>query len=334
MNEQRTIQLSEEIDQCLEKRGEDLDVSVAQQIRAAIRRYLDVQPDIWNRLLTTEREARRSPIIADELWKQLKKHGKRAGLNINESVQVAIAIYLFQEEGAVPGIKPEVLKDIATRLNLKPPAPRMDATTQASLQKLGVSLGMPQASTPGEIVPRLIAIGDEMAGGIELLKLPRTPCGPWKEALEETEPFILPKFFAELIGAHEGDLLVPTGGQSMREAGIPDDGAVVMRALDSQKPEDGAVVLACARRTDDRYFYTIKFWYHTPSGAPELRDGRLRIYNLPPDIKPEKLKPVAVLVGVIGRATLGGTVKGRQPREGREHAKKTSGEKWEFPESE
>lgn len=331
LNEQRTIYLSSDIDHLLEERSRELrtGIPVAQQIRAALRRYLDVEPEIRHRLLVTDREARRSPIIPQKLWDSLKKHGKQAGLNLNESVQVAVALYLLREEGAVPGVEAAISDDIVARLPTEPKEVALDGDTQQKLAQLGVSLGMPQPSTPGEIVPRLIAIGDEMAGGVNLLKLPRTPCGPWQEALEDTEPFILPKFFAELIGAREGDLLVPTGGQSMREAGIPDNGAVVMRKLDGAKPEIGAIVLACARRKNGAYFYTIKFWYQDAGGKPQLRDGKLRVYHLPPDAKPEKLQAVAALVGVVGRATMGGTIKPRRAPE-----KHEPGEKWEFPERE
>lgn len=329
INEQRTVHLSQKIDELLEDRSRELraGIPVAQQIRAAIRRYLDVQPEIRHRLLVTDRESRRSPIIPEKLWKSLKTHGKQAGLNLNESVQVAVALYLLREEGTVPGIEPEILRDIAARLPPEPKEIALDAATQQKLAALGVSLGMPPEASEEEIIPRLIRISDEAinneeSDGVTLLKLPRQPCGPWKEALEETESFTLPAFFAAMIGARDGDLLVPTGGQSMREAGIPDNGAVVMRPLNGAAPDPGTIVLACAKRANGQYFYTIKFWYLAAHGdgttAPELRDGKLRVYHLPPDVKSEELEAVAALVGVVGRATLGGTIKGRRAKEKRE----------------
>jgi SOS-response transcriptional repressor LexA len=154
------------------------------------------------------------------------------------------------------------------------------------------------------------AVRAERANLIGLHQFSSVPCGPWKDVLEEARPYFLPKDMAEVLGAQEGDWLLPCRGQSMREAGIPDGGLVVMHPLDGTPPESGAIILCCVEREGGQWLSTIKYFYRDAKGRPELRDGKLQPYHLPPDAK--ELHPLAILVGVMGKATETHTVKGRR----------------------
>lgn len=149
--------------------------------------------------------------------------------------------------------------------------------------------------------------GAGQSGTVAVLSLPGVPCGPWREALNEAVPLSLPRELADILGAQAGDFLVPTDGQSMVEAGVPDAGRVVMRPLGGRRPQLGEIVLCCIERENGVWDATIKFWFETPRGAPCLKDGQLRELPFPADLV--EVHPIATLVGVMGRATLG-TAKG------------------------
>ena len=188
------------------------------------------------------------------------------------------------------------------------------------LEALGVKQGSAsdsdkeRADDPVRNAQRITVSGGVLVPQSELVtlwQLPRVPCGPWEEALNEAEAYPIPKSLAAILGARNGDWLVPCNGQSMREAGLPDGGMAVMRPLMGATPSDGAIVLCCVERESGQWLSTIKFWYPGKNGGVDLRDGKLQPYHLPTDAKDVHI--VAGLVGLMGQATQGTqTIKGQR----------------------
>jgi hypothetical protein len=121
----------------------------------------------------------------------------------------------------------------------------------------------------------------------------------------------------------------------MIEAGIADGSAVLMRPYSrGRKPYEGDIVLASVETDDGKRFSTIKFWYSGPRGTVTLRDGQLRAFPMPDNLK--SVFPMAVFVGIIGPAVNGsGTIKGRRAEDGgRPGVKRNQTNRWENPESE
>ena len=141
-------------------------------------------------------------------------------------------------------------------------------------------------------------VSDEGDSGLVWLRmLAEPPCGPWKEAIEQAENFYLSREMAALMGVRDGDFLVRADGQSMEAAGIPDNSLLLMRPLNGKTPDSGAVTLVSVEKASGEWVGTIKHWFITPQGHPDLRDGRGMPYYLPADVR--KVEAVAVKVGLI-----------------------------------
>lgn len=110
----REVFLTENVAAALEERKKETGISAAIQIRQAVQRYLQIPHDRLHRLLVTEREIRKPANIPDELWNELKARKADTGLDLNEQVQIAVALYL-QESDTPPD------------LTLTPPEPKPKA---------------------------------------------------------------------------------------------------------------------------------------------------------------------------------------------------------------
>lgn len=243
-----------------------------------------------------EAERRVSLEIPKEDWGRVAAAAKTLRYQIRDFAQIAIARMLESDEQQG-----------------KASADKVPRAIEDKFAALGVTKGLGQKPiTPNdplrEAQPIQIVVNVPMESVI-LRRLESVPCGPWKEVLEETQPYALPKDLAEVLGAQAGDLLVPCEGESMLEAGVPNKGRVIMRPLNGIKPKPGEIVLCCVERENGQWESTIKFWYNGPNALPELRNGKLELYKFPDDTV--EVYPVATLVAVMGRATAG-TVKGRQ----------------------
>lgn len=263
-------------------------LSEKHQLHEALSAYLEREPQRSDRALLNDQEGLQRKImpVSNELWERLRARKREWGLDLDEQVQIALSLYFGRVEGT------------------------SSATMSDEPGVLAVRRGSQNVSGDPLLAAARVVLSNAALAGDEptvLLSLPSVPCGPWREALSDASPLALPRELAEILGAREGDLLIPTDGQSMVEAGVPDGGRVVMRPLRGRRPELGQIVLCCIEREGGVWESTIKFWFETPRGAPILRDGRSREVPLPGDTV--EVHPVAVLVGVMGRATQG-TAKG------------------------
>ncbi|MBV9468210.1 MAG: hypothetical protein JOZ57_03065 [Abitibacteriaceae bacterium] len=150
------------------------------------------------------------------------------------------------------------------------------------------------ADTPLQIAPAVI-----VPATVQVPFLDNPPAGPWKEAINQAETMGLTDEMAKTLSFKPGDVMVSVHGESMEAAGIPDGSQLLMRPLNGKKPPWGAVVLVQAVTPEGQYLSTIKHWYTTPAGGPDLRDGRNMPFYLPTGV--EQVTPVAVMVGLIAQ---------------------------------
>ncbi|MBW3635022.1 MAG: hypothetical protein KY445_00980 [Armatimonadetes bacterium] len=133
--------------------------------------------------------------------------------------------------------------------------------------------------------------------------LDKPPCGPWKEAVDRAERFEMSPELAVFVGYEAGDFFAQADGQSMKEAGIPDRALILMRPLEQNgiklAPTHGEVALVEITTKDGECFSTVKYWYETPEGKPDLRDGAGRPFYPPSGTK--KINAVAVKRGLLSR---------------------------------
>lgn len=251
-----------------------------------------------------ERLVKREMRLPESLNERLTQAARLRGQDVSDVMRRAVEREVSSEDADLPSLK-GALKDGLVE----------------ALRELGVvpasALGLAQATPIDPLrgarrVQVLDSSPDSPSDTVTLRRLPGVPCGPWKEAVDEAVLYPVPREVAGFLGALEGDLLVPCEGQSMREAGIPDGGVVVMRLLDGAVPAPGAIILCCVERAGGEWLSTIKYFYGmTAYGKADLRDGKLRPYSLPEDAREVHL--VAVLVGVMGRATQGSnSIKGHR----------------------
>lgn len=95
---QRVIQFSEAVADALERRNNELGIPVSRQITRAVEAFLKLPFDNKWRLLTTPKESRTSSNIPKEYWERLKEIKANSNLDLNELVQVAVALYLREED--------------------------------------------------------------------------------------------------------------------------------------------------------------------------------------------------------------------------------------------
>ncbi len=303
-------------------------ISESDQIRLALEAYLRREPRSGDReLLAPDGGAHRKLVpITDSLWDELRARKDRTGLDLDEQVQIALALYFGgQRLETIRGQMPEAggqreASNSWESLGIRRASELLaDAnTTAASGQRASdsntplpasglrpLASGVDPLLLAARIVLSNAALEAEQGSGalVTLVSLPAVPCGPWREAISEGSSLSIPRELAEILGARPGDLLVPTDGQSMVEAGVPDGGRVVMRPLNGRHPQVGEIVLCCIEREDGLWESTIKFWFETQRGAPLLKNGKLQEMHLPADLV--EVHPVASLVGVMGRATFG-----------------------------
>ncbi|BCM88688.1 hypothetical protein IAD21_00530 [Abditibacteriota bacterium] len=309
--------------EALKARKASARISDSDQIRLALEAYLEREPQIRDRaFLNSGAGAHRKLVpIADSLWDELRARKDRTGLDLDEQVQIALALYFRSHSPEAGGQRGE---NSALQIpGIRRASELLSAPRDSSLLESG--LRSPASGPDPLLVAARIMLSNaaleatQGSGSVALVSLPSVPCGPWREAIHEGTLLSLPRELAEILGAHTGDLLVPTDGQSMVEAGIPDGGRVVMRPLNGRHPQIGEIVLCCIERQDGMWESTIKFWFETPRGAPLLKNGKLQEIHLPADLV--EVHPVATLVGVMGRATFG-THKGL-PTEARDRRHKS-----------
>lgn len=94
----RQIYLSQPISGQLEMRKLKSGIPVAAQVRHAIEDYLQISVEPQHRLFTTRRESLVPAIVPDTLWDALKERKATTGLDLNEQVQIAVALYLQAQE--------------------------------------------------------------------------------------------------------------------------------------------------------------------------------------------------------------------------------------------
>jgi SOS-response transcriptional repressor LexA len=285
----KRLNVSEDQLAALRERKEEVGVDIAEQIRRALEAEMARTPQQTRAggIIVLEEAARTDfqAYISPELWARVRQRKTDTRISLDKILQIAIARYLGQDESTA-------------RLGLL----RASELTEAA------PLVMADPIRSARRIETRNSYGEDF---VMLQRLGGVPCGPWKEALEDAQAYPVPRELAEVMGAREGDLLIPCAGQSMRGAGLPDGGLVVMRPLNGATPEAGAIVLCCVERTNGEWVGTIKFLYRGAHGQPELRDGNLQPYPLPDDTK--HLHAVAYLVGVVGKATVGShTIKGRR----------------------
>lgn len=321
---QRHIKVVPELKKALAERKLQTGLPETRQILDAIEAYLQKEPSNAHRAFLRPTEERVVKLLPapDALWNRLHERKKNFGFDLDDQIHIALTLYFADLEGLNPFAETSYSSpQIATV------AAKSREELRAQLGALGLRVASEfvaseeseKALDPLLAAARIVLSNaalsqNDGAGAVTLLLLPSVPCGPWREALNDATPLALPRQLADIVGAREGDLLVPTDGQSMVEAGVPDGGRVVMRPLRGRRPQLGEIVLCCIERENGVWESTIKHWFETPRGAPILKDGKLREHPLPPD--PVEVHPVAVLVGVMGRATQG-TAKGL-PVEARE----------------
>lgn len=127
------------------------------------------------------------------------------------------------------------------------------------------------------------------------------PCGPWREACEDSSTFVLSRETAEFLEVREGDLFLPAQGHSMEGSGILDGYLVIVRPLDGKIPRRHEIVLVGITTEDGTTSYTLKHWggFPVPGGPPQLfqADGSL----LPLPEGTTDLQPLGRAVAVLGR---------------------------------
>ena len=152
------------------------------------------------------------------------------------------------------------------------------------------------ANAPLEITGTIIA-----PATIQVPFLDNPPAGPWKEAIQGAGKTGLTADIAKVLGYKDGDFFITADGDSMVAAGIPHGSLLLMRPLKGKKPPNGAVALVQAITGDGKYVSTIKHWYITPTGAPDLRDGRNMPFYLPADV--EQVIAVGIVIGIVAHRT-------------------------------
>lgn len=173
--------------------------------------------------------------------------------------------------------------------------PMAEQRANARVRKLAEARQL-LADAPFEITGTVIA-----PPTIQVPFFDNPPAGPWKEAIQGAEKTGLTADIAKVLGYKDGDIFVTADGDSMAAAGIPHGSLLLMRLLKGKKPPSSAVVLVQAVTSDGTYVSTIKHWYVTPTGLPDLRDGRNMPFYLPADV--EQVMAIAVLVGMVAQRT-------------------------------
>lgn len=265
-------------------------------------------------------EVRVGIYFPESLWDALWEIKERRGVQIRDLILHAVSQWVEKRQLAVGSVElaesqePFEEKTDAARQILEETLRDLDAKFAAAGIVRGKDFRAGEAPRPNPLLgAQLIAFESSSSGSemVSLKQLDAVPCGPWREAIDHAQTRYLPRDLAEIIGAREGDWLVPARGESMVEAGVPDNGLVVMRFLDGAEPLEGSIVLVSIERGDGRFDSTIKFWFHASTGRVHLANGKMEPFPIPEDA--EKVIAVAVLVGVMGRATMGtGTLKGRR----------------------
>jgi hypothetical protein len=95
--DRRELFLPTHLNDALEKRAARFYTSVTSQILLALEQYLQTPFDLKQRLLIGEKGNRRPVNIPDSIWNELKSRKAETGLDLNEQVQIAVALYLQSE---------------------------------------------------------------------------------------------------------------------------------------------------------------------------------------------------------------------------------------------
>jgi SOS-response transcriptional repressor LexA len=130
--------------------------------------------------------------------------------------------------------------------------------------------------------------------------LSRVPCGPWSEAIDSGDNFLISADVADELEAQDGDVWVRADGQSMEGAGIQDGFVALVRPYDKKTPRRGEIVLIQVTTPEGDRVGTIKrFNGLEPDGKPRLLDGNDEPYSLPEPM--QGFDVVGRVVGVLGR---------------------------------
>lgn len=306
--------------EALNARREETGVNIANEIRRAIEAELKRLPQITREGLLLEfGEEEIFPVmIPPSLWERVKARKVETKVPMERIVQIAVHRWL---EGSEPPLA-EVEVNVSAE------------DSEAIRRIMREELAAIRESRPGI---REIAIGDfptDKRETVSLIQFDAMPCGPLEESEFGASHVPLSGPIARILRARDGDWLVPARGESMVEAGIADGAHLLMRPYKGKSPHEGDIVLASIETEDGKRFSTIKHWYSGPRGVVTLRDGKLRAFPYPDNLK--SVFPMAVFVGIIGPAVNGsGTLKGRRAESGgRPGVKRNKTDWWENPESE
>lgn len=129
--------------------------------------------------------------------------------------------------------------------------------------------------------------------------LSSVPCGPWDEAVNSEQSFVISEDVADVLEAQEGDVWCSANGQSMEGAGIQDGFVVLLRPYGKYAPRRGEIVLAQAFPEGEEPLGTIKRFNGMDGIRPKLVDGEDKEYELPQNTT--RVEFVARAVGVVGR---------------------------------
>ncbi len=129
--------------------------------------------------------------------------------------------------------------------------------------------------------------------------LSAVPCGPWDDAINSGESFVISEDVADVLEAQDGDIWCSANGQSMEGAGIQDGFVVLLRPYGKYAPRRGEIVLVQAFPEGEEPLGTIKRFNGMDGTKPKLLDGEDKEYQLPPNTT--KVEFVARAVGVVGR---------------------------------
>lgn len=308
----------------LEKRKAETGIPESKQIVEALEAYLRQEPQNAHRaLLRPEDETvEKTMTVADSIWNRLHERRKKHGFFLDDQVHIALTLYF----AALNGLDPFSGEPL-------PASEEEPATDETEAVRLVVRDELAKLREAGRDIS-ILEIG-EVTGGVPVHQFDAAPCGPVQESVFEAKHAVLPAVIAQVLKAKAGDWLVPARGESMVEAGIADGALVLMRPyLEGRKPYEGDIVLVSIETDDGQRYSTIKYWYSGSRGRVDLRDGQLRPFSLPYNLK--SIYPMAVYVGIIGPAVGGtGTAKGRRAAEGgRPGTMRNRVDLREFPESE
>jgi hypothetical protein len=136
---QRGVFLTEDQDGELERYKASTDIPVTAIIRRAIEAYAAMPYEPRQRLLLGPRDVRRLVYIPDDIWNALKNRKAETGLDLNEQVQIAVALYLQNEAQNAPRSQgerpiPQTSTDAPDDLELTPP-PFLKKGTRAPLSE-------------------------------------------------------------------------------------------------------------------------------------------------------------------------------------------------------